>query len=61
MNDPILPVIELDWDFLPVLVICKNEADLKKIEAATVMTNSPNAKSIGKKKKKTGGLFYWPF
>ena len=38
MNNPIQPKIELDRDFMPVLVICKNEADPKKIEAATVMT-----------------------
>ena len=36
MNNLIQPKIELDWDFMPVLVICKNEADQKKIEAATV-------------------------
>ena len=41
MNDPIQPGIELDRDFMPVLVICKNEGDPKKekkIEAARVMT-----------------------
>ena len=38
VNDPILLKIKLDRDFMPILDICEIEADLKKIEAATVMT-----------------------
>ena len=37
-NDPIQPKIELDLDFMPVLVICKNEADPIAAVAPTVMT-----------------------
>ena len=33
---------------MPVLVICKIEADLKKIEIAIVMTTFPHVKSMGK-------------
>ena len=36
--DPIQPEIELGRDFMLVLVICKNEADPMKAEAATMMT-----------------------
>ena len=32
---------------MPVLVICKNEGDLKKIEAARVMTRFSHVKSMG--------------
>ena len=38
VNNPILLKIKPDWDFMPVLDICEIEADLRKIEAATVMT-----------------------
>ena len=38
VNDPIQLEIDLDRDFMPVLVMCKNEADRIKAEAATVMT-----------------------
>ena len=38
VNNLILLKIKLDRDFMPVLDICEIEADLKKIEAATVMT-----------------------
>ena len=33
---------------MPVLVICKNEGDLKKIEVAIVMTTFLHVKSMGK-------------
>ena len=39
MNKPVQLEIKLDRDFIPVLVICKNEGNLKKIEAARVMTS----------------------
>ena len=37
-NDPILLIIELHHDFLPLLVTCKIKVNLKKIEVAVVMT-----------------------
>ena len=39
-TNPIQPKIEFDQDFMLAFVICKNEGDLKKIEAAThIMTD----------------------
>ena len=47
VNNPIQPKIELDRDFMPVLVICKNECDLKKMKLLEWWQDFSHLKSMG--------------